>query len=228
MSVVAIIPARGDSKRLLGKNIKELDGRPLISYSCLAAQAAHTIDQVIVTSDSADILNAAEPYADELLQLPSKYTTDSAPLTETLQYTIQNLSKEYDWVILLQPTSPLRLPSLLDRWIRQLDGKDVDGFVTVDRDRYKLGRCIGNIFQPDYLPMTPKALITEQFRENGVAYGFAWNNVVAGFPFTHRMLAVETPREQSLCNIDQQLDFNLTEYYYYHGGYKELFDSLDS
>jgi len=228
VSVIAIIPARGNSKRLANKNIRELDGRPLIAYSCLIAKACNTIDWVVVTSDSDEILEAAEPYADELLQLPNKYTTDAAPLTETLQYAIQQLTCEYDWVILLQPTSPLRLPSLLDRWIRQLDGKDVDGFVTVDRDKYKLGKLVGNIFQPDYLPMTPKAMIQEQFRENGVAYGFAWQNVIAGFPFTHRMLAIETPRDQSICNIDQQVDFDLTEYYYYHQGYQELFNSIEN
>jgi len=225
MSVVAIIPARGNSKRLPGKNIRELDGRPLIAYSCLVAQACNTIDLVVVTSDSKDILEEAAPYA-TIISLPKEYTTDSAPLTETLQYIIEYFNW-YDWVVLLQPTCPLRQPSLVDKWIREVEGKDVDGVVSVDIENYKLGTRAGNLYSPSYVPMVPKALIQPQMRENGVLYVFKTANVLSGFPFTYRMVPVQTPKYQSLANIDTQEDWDLMEHFYYTQGYKEMFDQLD-
>lgn len=225
MSVVAIIPARGGSKRLPDKNIRELDGRPLIAYSCLVAQACNTVDRVVVVSDSNEILKTARLYTDETVLIPDKFTTDSAPLTETLQCVMEDF--EYDWVVLLQPTCPLRQPSLVDKWIREIEGKEVDGVVSVDLDNYKLGTRAGNLFAPTYQPMTPKALIQPQMRENGVLYVFKTANVLSGFPFTYRMVPVQTPKDQSLANIDTQFDWNLMEYFYYTMGYKEIFDDIE-
>jgi len=229
MSVIAVIPARGNSKRLPGKNIRELDGRPLIAYSCLVAQACNTIDSVVVASDSQDIIDAAEPYTDGYIHLAERLTTESAPLTETLQYTIQhfNLVDTYDWVVLLQPTCPLRQPSLVDKWIREVKDKEVDGVVSVDLDNYKLGTRAGNLFAPTYQPMTPKALIQPQMRENGVLYVFKTANVLSGFPFTYRMIPVQTPKDQSLANIDQQIDWDIMEFFFYKYGYKEMFDHME-
>jgi len=230
MSVVAVIPARDNSKRLPEKNIRELDGRPLIAYSCLIARACNTIDRVVVASDSPYILDQARPYADVFIKLPEPYTTDAAPLTETLQYVITHPKLdyiEYDWVVLLQPTCPLRQPSLVDKWIREIEGKEVDGVVSVDIDNYKLGTHAGNLFAPTYHPMTPKALIQPQMRENGVLYVFKTANVLSGFPFTYRMVPVQTPKDQSLGNVDDQFTWDLMEHFYYTRGYKELFDSIE-
>jgi len=229
MSVVAIIPARGNSKRLPGKNIRELDGRPLIAYSCLVARACHTIDDVIVASDDSKILDAY-PYNNLPIELPDGLTTDDATLVGTLQYTLQCLEADgnkYDWVALMQPTCPLRQPSLVDRWIWEVRDKEIDGVLTVDIDRFKLGRQMGNLFTPDYIPMTPKALVEERMRENGVFYLFKTENVLQGNPFTHRMLPVVCPREQSLCNIDTQADWDMMKYYYFEQGYREMFEELD-
>lgn len=228
MSVVAVIPARGNSKRLPGKNIRELNGKPLIAYSCLIAQSCNTIDRVIVVSDSDEILEEAGPYADEFIKLPDQFTTDSAPLTETLQYTLENINYTDEWLVLLQPTCPLRQPSLVDKWIREIEGKEVDGVVSVDIDNYKLGTRAGNLFAPTYQPMTPKALIQPQMRENGVLYVFKTANVLSGFPFTYRMVPVQTPKDQSLANVDDQFTWDLMSYFFYNRGYKEMFDKLEN
>jgi len=226
-----VIPARGDSKRLPDKNIKELDGRPLIAYSCLVAQACNTIDRVVVASDSLEILEVAYPYADTIVHLPDQ--SDSAPLTETLRYVLKSHigyfrnEVDVDWVVLFQPTCPLRQPSLVDKWIREIEGKEVDGVVSVDIENYKLGTRAGNLFAPTYHPMTPKALIQPQMRENGVLYVFKTANVLSGFPFTYRMVPVQTPKDQSLANIDTQFDWDLMEHFYYTRGYKEMFDSIE-
>jgi len=230
MSVVAVIPARGNSKRLPGKNIRELDGRPLIAYSCLVAQACNTIDHVVVVSDSDEILTQARPYVDDFMALPTHYTTDVAPLTETLRYVITDpklFDGQYDWVVLLQPTCPLRQPSLVDKWIREIEGKEVDGVVSVDIDNYKLGTHAGNLFAPTYQPMTPKALMEPLMRENGVLYVFKTANVLSGSPFTYRMVPVQTPKDQSLANVDDQFTWDLMEHFYYTMGYKEIFDNLE-
>jgi len=226
VSVVAVIPARGNSKRLPQKNVKILDNRPLIAYSCLVAQACNTIDRVVVVSDSSEILEAARLYTDETVQIPDKFTTDSAPLTETLQCVMEDF--KYDWVVLLQPTCPLRQPSLVDKWIREIEGKDVDGVVSVDLDSYKIGSRAGNLYAPTYIPMTPKALLQPLMRENGVLYVFKTENVLHGFPFTYRMVPVQTPKDQSLANVDDQFTWDLMEHFYYTMGYQDMFRDLET
>lgn len=229
--VIAVVPARSGSKRLPGKNIKRFYNRPLIAYSCLAAQATLNINRVVAASDDVKILSAAQPYVDDMIELPEFLTGDHDPLTETLRYVLNTLKygDKVDWVVLLQPTCPLRQPSLMDRWINIAIGgtREVDGILTVDQSRYKMGRKAGELFVPQYIPMTPKAQVDYQYRENGVFYMFKADNVRAGYPFSYRMHPVPTSEPESLANIDEQFHWDLAKWLYHKYGFRELFDRLE-
>lgn len=241
-NILAIIPARGGSKRLPGKNIKELDGRPLIAYSVLAAKAVIAIKHICVATDDDDVFNFAweNNNIDLATHLPEHLTTDTSTLTDTLKYTLEFnqehgiRAKGVDWIVLLQPTCPLRQPSLINRWIQQvLATPNCDGGLTVDRGGYKLGNCSSDgYFNPEYKPMTPKqnAHNKNKARENGVFYMFRAENVLKGQPWGKcmRMIPLECPPEQSLANVDEQLDWDIMEFLYYKKGYKELFGELDN
>lgn len=110
--VLAIIPARGGSKGLPGKNIKEIAGLPLIAWTIKNAKASDIIDNVIVSTDCEEIARVSLGFGASVPFLrPSELALDSSPSVDAITYTIKELSKQgesYDVVALLEPTSPLR------------------------------------------------------------------------------------------------------------------------
>ena len=107
--VIAIIPARMGSKRLPNKNIKIFNGRPLLYWSIVAAKKVKIIDKIYVSTDSLKIKKIAVKYGALVPFLrPKKYASDNSPSQELIIHLLKNLNYKIDYVVLLQPTSPLR------------------------------------------------------------------------------------------------------------------------
>lgn len=107
--VIAIIPARMGSKRLPNKNIKIFNGRPLLYWSIVAAKKVKIIDKIYVSTDSLKIKKIAVKYGALVPFLrPKKYASDNSPSQELIIHLLKNLNYKTDYVVLLQPTSPLR------------------------------------------------------------------------------------------------------------------------
>ena len=107
--VIAIIPARMGSKRLPNKNIKIFNGRPLLYWSIVAAKKVKIIDKIYVSTDSLKIKKIAVKYGALVPFLrPKKYAYDNSPSQELIIHLLKNLNYKIDYVVLLQPTSPLR------------------------------------------------------------------------------------------------------------------------
>ncbi|WP_297443255.1 acylneuraminate cytidylyltransferase family protein [Sulfurimonas sp.] len=128
---LAVIPARGGSKRLPRKNVLDLAGKPLISWSIEAAKKSKYIDEVIVSSDDDEILGIAHSLDVTALKRPAILSTDTATTLEVIQHLIKNFEKQYTHLILLQPTSPLRESEDIDKAIELLDKKNADAVVSV-------------------------------------------------------------------------------------------------
>lgn len=108
MSLIGIIPARGGSKGIPRKNIKLLMGRPLIGWSIDAAKQSSCVDRIIVSTEDEEIASAArELGADVPFMRPTELAADDASGIAPVLHVISRLPN-YDWVLLLQPTSPLR------------------------------------------------------------------------------------------------------------------------
>jgi CMP-N-acetylneuraminic acid synthetase len=127
---LAIILARGGSKRLPKKNILDLDGKPLIAHTINAGLKSKYIDKVIVSSDSDEILNISKKFGANILKRPDELANDTATSFDALKHTILN-NKNYDYVILLQPTSPLRDEKHIDEAIELLNSKNADGIISI-------------------------------------------------------------------------------------------------
>lgn len=121
MKVLAIIPARGGSKGLPGKNIKPLLGKPLIGWTIEQAKRCKYINEIFVSTDSRQIADVAETFGVQVPELrPEELANDTATSASFVVYTIEKLAKEgkqFDYVLLLEPTSPLRKPEDLDNAI---------------------------------------------------------------------------------------------------------------
>lgn len=127
---LAVIPARAGSKRLPGKNIKDLKGQPLISWSIEAALKSKYIDKVVVTSDNDEILDIASSYGSETIERPDELASDLSTTAGAVKHVIEN-SESFDYVILLQPTSPLRTAKHIDEAIELLELKRANAVISV-------------------------------------------------------------------------------------------------
>lgn len=132
--ILAFIPARAGSKRIIGKNKKILNGKPLFQYSVDVAKKSKYIDDVIVSSDSIDILNMAHKLKCIKNGLRPEYlSNDTARIVDAILYEINhNELNDYDAVILLQPTFPMRTVDMLDKAI-ELYFENESSLITVVR-----------------------------------------------------------------------------------------------
>lgn len=120
--VLALIPARAGSKGLSGKNIRRMCGKPLIGWSIEQGRGSHYVDRVVVSTDSEEIASVARAYGASVPFLrPADLATDTASSLDVLFHAIDFLEQQgdkYDYLLLLEPTSPLREISDIDGAIR--------------------------------------------------------------------------------------------------------------
>ena len=133
--VLAIIPARGGSKRLPRKNVLTLAGKPLIAWTIEAAVNAHIFDRVMVTTDDAEIEEIAKAYGAEVpFRRPDELSGDAASSIDVIKHSIQwyqDQGIDFTDVILLQPTSPLRdFRAITNAWQLYLES-DVESVISV-------------------------------------------------------------------------------------------------
>jgi N-acylneuraminate cytidylyltransferase len=146
--ILAVIPARGGSKGLPGKNIALLSGKPLLAHSIEHSLAVKGIDRVVVSTDDDRIAEAAREAGAHVVERPPELASDAAPsegaLLHALDRVVEEDGHEPDLVLFLQATSPIRRPGDIDRAVRTLVEEGADslfsaspqhGFVWIVRDR---------------------------------------------------------------------------------------------
>ena len=116
--VLAVIPARGGSKGVPRKNIRKVAGRPLIAYTIEVALNSSYLDKIIVSSEDEEILSVAKECGAEILVRPAELAQDDTPGIEPVLHAI-DVCAGYDYVVLLQPTSPLRTAQDIEAAIDQ-------------------------------------------------------------------------------------------------------------
>lgn len=132
--IVAIIPARGGSKGIPNKNIIEVGGKPLIAYTIETALQSNYVDDVFVTTDSRKIAEISKEWGASVpFMRPSVLATDESKTIDAVIHTLENLSEEYDYVVILQPTQPLRTAIKLDNAIELLINSLEDSLVSVSK-----------------------------------------------------------------------------------------------
>jgi CMP-N,N'-diacetyllegionaminic acid synthase len=139
MSVLAVIPARGGSKGLPGKNIRSLAGLPLIAHSLELARACPCVSRTIVSTDSPEIADVARRFGADIPFLrPAALAGDEVAMWPVLRHALEVVEREegprYDYLLLLDPTSPGRLPEHVAGALAALQGApEADGVVGVSR-----------------------------------------------------------------------------------------------
>ncbi len=157
VEVLAIIPARGGSRSIPGKNIRPFGGHPLLAYSIAAGQQAGSVDRVIVSTDDQAIAEAAQRYGAEIPFLrPNALAQDDTPDLPVFQHALEWLEREQAYrpqvVVQLRPTSPLRPHDCVDAAVRTLlenpEADSVRGVVPSGQNPYKMWRLEGERLRP--------------------------------------------------------------------------------
>ena len=152
MEVIAVIPARGGSKSIPLKNIKNVGGKPLIEYTIETALKSNKISKVIVSTDSIEISKLVEKYKKVLIIKRPKYlSTDTATTESCLIHVLETISKNYNLfpeiVLTLEPTSPFRSLKTINSAVDALrDGKS-DSVLGVKETTECIGKIINNRFE---------------------------------------------------------------------------------
>lgn len=213
MKTIAVIPARGGSKRLPQKNIKKLGDIPLIAHSILFAQKHDFISDVYVTTDDIAIKNIAKSFGAIVIDRPIEISGDFEPTVSAIKHVLLSISDKVDNVVLLQPTNPLRPKDLLIECYRQYVVSQSDSLFTVTRNHHKLGQIVNDIFVPYNYKLGQRSQdLTPLFFENGLIYiskadlimqdNIISNNAIP-FPVNHVFANID---------IDTQEDFDYANY----------------
>jgi len=218
--IIAIIPARGGSKSIPRKNIKLLDGKPLIAYSIEQAKQCDFIDRIIVSTDDEEIAEISRRYGAEIQMRPKELAQDDSPTIKVLQYVVRTLEKENyfpDMVVLLQPTNPFRkiehINKAIEKIIQGFDSATTispleinpSGILEVDAN----GKCIFDSKDEDTLRQK-----INKYRIFGNVYTYNKDALMKILNLSwekNNNAAIKISREESF-EIDGPLDFEIAEY----------------
>lgn len=223
MRFLAVIPARGGSKGIPRKNLRVLAGLPLIAHSITAAQAAATVDRVVVSTEDSEIAAVARAWGAEVVDRPQSLARDDSPTLDSLRHTVAALETvdgyRPDAVITLQPTSPLRTARHID---------EAAALFAADPTADSLVSCVPvpHIFHPrsvmrrdadGYLaPYLPDPQPTRRqdkepvLARNGAAIYITRTERLADFVFGGRLIAYLMDEDSSL-DIDVEADLAFAE-----------------
>lgn len=220
--ILAIIPARGGSKGLPGKNIKELHGKPLIGWSIHHAQESKYIDEIFISTDSREIADVAEKCGVKVPSLrPAYLASDTASSMDFIEYTIdlmEEQGKKFDYLILLEPTSPLRDAEDIDKSLEMLiehpTAKSIVGVCKSEGQHPISLTKINNDFLIPYIERS-KSVRRQDLEELYFFEGTIYATSIEGFRqyrlFYHKeCLAYVVPKWKSF-EIDDFIDFTIIE-----------------
>jgi CMP-N,N'-diacetyllegionaminic acid synthase len=221
LNIVGIILARGGSKRLPGKNIRPLGGRPLIAHTVAAAKGATSLVRAIVSTDDEEIAQIAASFGAEVpFRRPAEMATDISPPIDAVAHAVDWLDRngsKVDAIVLLQASSPLRNAAHIDEAVALFRASDVDTVTSVSPASSHPYWCwkpdgaeIKPFFSSQHIAMArhqlPPALI-----ENGAVYVFRRDLLAAGTIYGDR-IAGYLMSETDAVDIDTADDFDYAEF----------------
>lgn len=213
-TVLAIIPARGGSKEVPRKNIRKIAGKPLIAWTIEEAKKSKYIDRLILSSEDEEIINVAKEWGCEVpFVRPLELAQDDIPGIEPVIHAIEAIHEKYDYVVLLQPTSPLRKVKDIDGCIEFCIQNNAPACVSVvepDKNPYwmftidKKGQ-LNSFVAVEHL-IAKRQDLPKVYALNGAVYLAKrdWLEKNKGF-ISEKTLAYVMEKEQSL-DVDSELD----------------------
>lgn len=223
LKILGLIPARGGSKGVAGKNLKPLGGKPLLIHTIEAVQAAKCVERILVSTDHQGIAGMARGCGAMVPWLrPSKLAADEAGMVDVVLHALERLAVDEsyhpDAVMLLQPTSPFRAPATIRAAAEMFHEAPEESVITVSpaRDhpfwckRIGPGGTLEDFLPRIQIPATRQEL-PPAYRINGVLYLAPAKVLLNSHSFySRRPRALVIPEEEAL-DIDTPLDWVIAE-----------------
>jgi len=212
---IAILPARGGSKRIPYKNIKELGGIPLIVHSINYAKLnSNIIDDIYVSTDDIKIKKIAIANGVKVIDRPDNISGDNEPTITAIQHLLE-VVEDIDDIILLQPTNPFRPKTLLQEAYKLFSELKLNSLFTVTKDEKKLGKIENNIYKPFNYKIGQRSQDLEPlFFEDGLLYIITSETIKQGFIISDNAYPLVVNHTFSKVDIDTNEDFEYAEYIY--------------
>lgn len=222
MKTLVIIPARGGSKGVPKKNIKILGDKPLVVHAIDCAKGSKKATRIIVSTDCEEIAAISKEYGAEVMFRPIDLATDTSNVVTAVEHVYQELKEEFDIIVLLQPTSPLRTGIDLDNVICFFENDaNIQGVISVipmddihPARMYNLG--IDNELIPflEYGETARRQDLEPVFYRNGCFYAVRTAAFFNEKSFMVTNKAAYVMDANWLANIDTQRDFKIAEILY--------------
>jgi len=222
--IIGIIPARGGSKGLPEKNIRIINGKPLIAWTIEQAKMSQYLDTIFVSTDSPKIASVAEQFECNVPFLrPPEFAQDSSPTWEAVIHTLDSFEKEklfFDYIALFEPTSPLRKKNDIDDAIEKLASDDqAKGLISVGKvhlEHPKIVKKITNNYVTQYIPQEKLLHLRQQADSAYFPYGVIYMCKVDIYNeektfYTEKTIPFFIERWQNY-EIDDILDFEINEF----------------
>ena len=215
--ILGIIPARGGSKGVKRKNILKAGGRPLIAWTIVEAKKSRYLDRLILSSEDSEIIAVAKKWGCEVpFVRPKKLAKDETPGIEPVLHAIKTLPQKYDFVVLLQPTSPLRSVADIDGCIKRCVDGNFPACVSVtepDKSPYWMYRIEKKGFIRPLLKSKRSATSRQQLPKSYILNGAVYVADCKWLLHYKAFIAKGTvgyvmPKERSI-DIDSELDLKL-------------------
>ena len=177
MKIVSITLARGGSKGLPGKNVKNFCGLPLVAWSIIQSKLSSKINDIFISSDDDEILNICSEHGAQKIKRPDELAQDNSRSEDAIIHALKFIKNEYDYVIMLEPTAPLRkkndLDSCIDKCIKE---KWDSGFSSALLEDFLIWKKDENnkliSVNYDYKFQLPRQMREPDYVENGGIYIF--------------------------------------------------------
>ncbi len=216
MKKIAIIPARGGSKRLPNKNVLSLGGIPLVAHSILEAKKyPEIIDEIYVSTDDNQIKDIALSYGAKVIDRPTRLSGDLEPTVTALKHVLESISDQVEIVFLLQPTNPLRPDNLITEAYDLFRKNNCDSLMTVSRNHHKLGKISDNKFLPFNYTIGQRSQDLEPlYFENGLLYIIPAELILQEKIMGNATFPMIVNHPFASVDIDTQEDFDFAEFTY--------------
>lgn len=213
-NILAVIPARGGSKGIPRKNVRFLCGKPLIAYTIQNALGCEVITDVVVTTDDEEIVNVSRHYGSEVVERSANLAGDDIPLDPVIYDAVLKMEKlkdiTYDYVVTLQPTSPLMTTETLQSALGNMISSGVDSLISVVNRPHLSWKKDGGTVAPAYEKRLNRQYLPPQYFETGAFLISKREYVTEDSRLGRNVSVYEVPERESV-DIDAVEDWLICE-----------------
>jgi len=221
--ILGVVPARGGSKGIPQKNIKLLLGKPLIAYTIIEALKSKLLTKVIISSDDRKIIRIVKKYGGEApFVRPKELATDKSLALPVIQHAVRKMEKiekiKYDYVVMLQPTTPLRTAEDIDQALKKLIKTKADSVISVvnveANHPWRMKKIVNDRlvdYGKEEVENMPRQSLPPVYIRSGDIYAVKRKVLMADNTFRGKDCRPYLMSEGGTVNIDSEIDFKLAE-----------------